>query len=345
LQIELNKLFGLYGYLTFEELCFIQEIEINAQFSIRLPTGVDVLYSLVYLPITRQGTPPGDAYVIDGKWPLGATHNYPGIPNKVPSLCMKMSPVGLNIDWGALKTMEHSVAQSSVEMKIERLMPDVFEALTRFYEAYRHAKYEVDSEIGRDLTQAIDATRRMPDWEFRSGLCYQITDGPNVFAGWFTGGKVRGWNDASTQKLRTLIQQHMVEGVDFIKSRLFDAEESLYDGDLPMAVVSAVLALEAALSDFVRAGWRARGVTKSRIDEAKKDISLSAMLNIELIALAPETNKPRAELIGALNHARKVRNDIIHEKKHDVSYQEARESVESVKELVGYLESLPGTAV
>lgn len=54
----------------------------------------------------------------------------------------------------------------------------------------------------------------------------------------------------------------------------------------------------------------------------------------------PDANKPRAELIGALNRARKVRNDIIHEKKRDVSYQEARESVESVKELVAYLKSL-----
>lgn len=341
MQIELNRLLGLHGWLTFEEACFIEEIGINAQFSIRLPSGADVLYSLIYLPITRQGTPPADIYVVNGKWPLGGTHNYSGIPNEVAALCMKISPVELNIDWRALKTMEHSVAQSSVEMKIEQLMPSVFEALTRFYEAYRHAKYEVDSEIGRDLTQAIDATRRMPDWEFRNGLCYQVTDGPNVFAGWVIGGKVRGWNNASTQKLCTLIQQYMSEGVDFAQSRLFDAEESLYDGDLPMAIVSAVLALEAALSEFIRAEWRARGVSGSRIDEAKKDISLSVMLNIELTALAPQTNKPRAELIGALNHARKVRNDVIHEKKRDVSYQEARESVESVKELVAYLRSLP----
>lgn len=340
MQLELNRLFGLHGLLTLDETSLIQEIGMNAQFSIRLRSGADVLYSLIYLPITRQGTPPSDIYVVNGKLPLGGTNSYPGIRNEVPALCMKISPVGLSIDWRALETMEPLVAQSSVAMEIERIMPTVFEALTRFYEAYRHAKHEVDSETGSDLTQAIDATRRMPDWEFRDGLCYQVADGPNVFAGWVIGGKVRGWNDASTQKLCHLIQQYMTRGVDFAQSRLFDAEESLYDGDLPMAIVNAVLALETALSEFVMSGWRARGVSGSRIDESKRDISLAVMINIELTALAPQTNKPRAELIGALNRARKVRNAVVHENKRDVHYNEARESVESVKELLAYLRDL-----
>jgi hypothetical protein len=339
LQLELNKLFGLSGSLTLDQLSYVMEVGIDAQFSLRLPTGIDVLYSFIYIPITKHGTPPADGYMVNAKWPLGSTRSYSTISDRVAALHIELSPVNLNIDWNALKS-NNPRAQSDVDMEVERFMPDVFEALTRFCEAYRHAKYEVDSENGRDLPQAIDATRRMTDWEFRTGLCYQITDGPNEIARWAFGGKTRGWDPANTPKLRTLMQQHMSEGVDFVKSRLFDAEESLYDGNLPMAVVNAVIALEAALSDFVQDQWKNRGVSKSRIEEAEKDISLSLMLNIELTALTPETNKPQAELLGKLNHARRLRNDIIHNMKQAVSYKEARESIESLKQLLSYLKSL-----
>lgn len=343
MQIELNKLFGLSGRLTFQEFGTIAEIGIDARFSVQLPSGIDVLYSLIYIPITRHGTPPADVYMVNSKWPLGATHNYPEIADRVAALRIEMSPVELDIDWNALRshnTADRLRAQADVDIEVERLIPDILQALTRFYEAYRHAKYEVDSEIGRDLTQAIDATRRMPDWEFRTGLCYRVTDGPKEAVGWVLAGKNRGWNQASTQRLRTLIQQYMSEEVDFVKSRLFDAEEALYNGDLPMAVVDTVIAIEAALSDFVQAQWRKRGVSKSRIDEAERDVRLSLMLNIELTALAPEDNKPPAELIGALNNARQLRNKIIHEKKRDVSHGQAKESVESVRKLLAYLRSL-----
>lgn len=343
MDVEFNKLFGLSGILTLEEHGTIQEIGKTAQFSIPLRSGIDAIFSFADIPITKHGTPPSEIYMVNAKWPLGNTERYTNMPDHLPALRIKIPSVELDINWNALSSLDsgdRQQAKENADKAVERLMPDILHALTRFYEAYRHAKHEVDSEIGRDLTQAIDATRRMPDWEFRMGLCYLLTDGPNEVVGWLPSGKSRAWSLDSTKKLRTLMQHRLSEGVDFAKSRLFDAEEALYDGDLPMAVVNAVIALEAALSDFVRLQWGNRGVSKSRIDEAEKDISLSLMLNIELMSLSPETNKPQAELIGRLNSARRLRNDIIHNKKRDVSYEEAKESVESVRQLLSYLGSL-----
>jgi len=342
-HLELNKLFSLSGTLTIEEFGTIAEIGIGGQFSVPLSSGTDAIFSLVHVPITKHGTPPRDVYMVNAKWPLGTTSNYPNIPDHVPALRIEMPSVELNIDWKGLSAHasgDRQRAEHDAATAVERLIPDVLHVLTRFYEAYRHAKCELDSEIGSNLTQAIDATRRMPDWEFRMGLCYRVVDGSNEIAKWLPAGKSRAWSWDSANKLRSLLQRYLSKGADFVKSRLFDAEEALYDGDLPMAVVNAVIALEAALSDFVRYQWRNRGVSKSRIDEAEKDISLSLMLNIELMSLSPETNKPQAELLGRLNSARRLRNGIVHNKKRDVSYEEAKESVESVRQLLSYLGSL-----
>lgn len=343
MYLELNKVFGLSGTLTLEEFGAILDIGIGDQFSVPLRSGIDALFSFVHIPITKHGTPPSDICMVNAKWLLGATHNYPNISEHVPALRIEMSPIKLDIDWNSLSSHnseDRQRAQQDADIAVERLIPDVLHALTRFYEAYRHAKYEVASDIGGDLTQAIDATRRMPDWEFRMGLCYRVADGPNEVARWLPAVKSRTLF-SNTERLRTLMQCYLSEGIDFIKSRLFDAEEALYDGDLPMAVVNAVIGLEAALSDFVRDQWRNQGVSKSRIEEVEKDISLSLMLNIELTALAPEINKPQADLVGKLNHARRLRNNIVHNKKRDVSYEEAKESVESVRQLLSYLRSLP----
>ena len=343
MRVELNKLFGLSGRISFEELGITQEIEKGVSFSISLRPGFDVIFSVVDIPITKRGTPPEDIYVVNAKLPLGKTDHFPDMLKQLPALRIEIPSVNLGIDWNALSSLDsgdRQQAEQDANTAVERLIPDVLNALTRFYEAYRHAKYEVDSEIGRNLTQAIDATRRMPDWEFRMGLYYRVVDGSNEITSWLSAEKSRAWSLESKKRLRSLMQRHLSEGIDFAKSRLFDAEQALYDGDLPMAVVNAVIAFEAALSDFVRDQWRKQGVSKSRVDEADKDISLSLLLNIELMSLSPGNNKPQGELIGRLNTARRLRNDIVHNKKRDVSYKEAKESVESTRQLLSYLGSL-----
>ncbi len=141
-------------------------------------------------------------------------------------------------------------------------------------------------------------------------------------------------------RLRVSIQSCLKDGVDFYRSRLFDAEQALYDGDFALAVVIAAIALEARLSDFVNSEWRRRGVSKNRLDQVDKEIKLSLMVNVELTALAPDANKPSAELVGALDRTRRIRNGIIHDRKTAVAYSNAKESVESVKQLFEYLKDI-----
>lgn len=98
------------------------------------------------------------------------------------------------------------------------------------------------------------------------------------------------------------------------------------------AVLEAIIALEMGVSKFVRTKWKQVGVSNNAVDRAKRDVTLSMMLNIELMALANPTRKPSAELIGRLNQGRQLRNDIVHEGKTSVSEAEAGSCVSSVKE-------------
>jgi hypothetical protein len=98
------------------------------------------------------------------------------------------------------------------------------------------------------------------------------------------------------------------------------------------AVLEVIIALEMAVSKFVRTRWKQQGVSNNAIERAKRDVTLSVMLNIELMALADPASKPSGELIGRLNMARQLRNNIVHEGKTCVSEAEAAGCLASVKE-------------
>jgi hypothetical protein len=98
------------------------------------------------------------------------------------------------------------------------------------------------------------------------------------------------------------------------------------------AVLECIIALEMALSEFVRIKWEQRGVSKTAISNAKRDITLSMMTNIELMSLSDEARKPSPELIGKLNKARTLRNEIIHGGKTAVTESQANECLSSVKQ-------------
>jgi hypothetical protein len=98
------------------------------------------------------------------------------------------------------------------------------------------------------------------------------------------------------------------------------------------AVLEAIIALEMAISRFVRTKWREHGVSNNAIDAAKRDVTLSMMINIELMSLAELRNKPSSELIGRLNRARQLRNEIVHEARVAVSELEAGACLAAVKE-------------
>jgi hypothetical protein len=61
------------------------------------------------------------------------------------------------------------------------------------------------------------------------------------------------------------------------------------------------------------------------------------MLNIELMAVADPARKPSGALIGRLNAARQLRNNIVHEGKTRVSEAEAADCLASVKEALLFM--------
>jgi hypothetical protein len=98
------------------------------------------------------------------------------------------------------------------------------------------------------------------------------------------------------------------------------------------AVLQAIIAPEMALSKYVRMKWHEHGVPNNAIDRAKRDVTLSMMTNIELMALSDPGRRPPIELLAKLDRARKLRNQIGHEGKTDVSDGEASDCLTSVKE-------------
>lgn len=55
MQLELNKIIGLDGRLTFDEVGLFQEIGFDTKFTTTLYSGEDILFSFIQIPIVKHG--------------------------------------------------------------------------------------------------------------------------------------------------------------------------------------------------------------------------------------------------------------------------------------------------
>jgi hypothetical protein len=239
MRVQLNKIFGSPELLTFDEFNFAMDIGIGTTFTVPMQSVSQASLELIEIPVDTRGIPPGAQYVIDGKWILGNTDRFSQIIDHVVALRIEIDGVDFGVDLQELPSASHDGTHPQLQSPFDTLMPKVLTTLFTFYESYRHAKYDVDSEAGRDPTQAIDATRRMPPWAFRTALLYLVTDEQHEVYGSLAEGKTRAWSDSTLQQLRGSIEQYLSSGVDFVRTRAFDAEQSFYDGDWDMAVVNS----------------------------------------------------------------------------------------------------------
>ncbi len=101
--------------------------------------------------------------------------------------------------------------------------------------------------------------------------------------------------------------------IDPVMETMGAAKSSLDSGLLNHALLMMVIAAEMATSRYVKQKLLERGVSKSKWDESKTDVTYSQMLNLHLFALAPASLKPHRSLVGEMNKARTLRNKLMHE--------------------------------
>ena len=97
-------------------------------------------------------------------------------------------------------------------------------------------------------------------------------------------------------------------------SRLLNSGKSYIEaGLLEFALLQIIIAAEIATTRFIDKMLQAAGVSKSKLNDYRADLTFSQKLNIYLFALCPPGMKPQRQLIGSIDRGRKLRNDVMHE--------------------------------
>ncbi len=128
--------------------------------------------------------------------------------------------------------------------------------------------------------------------------------------------------------------------VDDIESILHSAQTFLDGGVTEYVLLLSVIAAEVATQRYVHNRLQASGVSKGKLEESEKDLTYSMMLNLVLVALAPENRKPDKDLLGKMNRARSLRNAYMHNGALPNDSKEIVNLFENTKSFVKYLRHL-----
>jgi hypothetical protein len=115
---------------------------------------------------------------------------------------------------------------------------------------------------------------------------------------------------------------------------LDEAKSSFEDGEYEFAFLQAVIASEISTARAIRAECEKRGVSKNKLHDNRKEMTYSWALNIGLPLCFPPDVRPRAELISAMNSARSMRNDLMHEGIFSISRLQLGQLLDDTREYI-----------
>lgn len=343
MRVELWKMFGLGGRLDWYEHNLMQSFTPGTTFQVPRTDRTDATVGFVNVPVTKTVVYEHEFYLLDDLCTVSDSDaERLKLRDKLFALRIEIPDSSLKYDLSTISDSpihsEDAPGKQAIAARVAEVASgDALEVLSLFCEAYRRAKYQVDSDRGRDLVQSVDLTRRMAAWEFRRGTCFRVSDGSRTISYWLPESKFSVWSGEDNRRLYSDIQTWLRKGTEVAQVSLHDARQALYDGEYSSAVLNSVIAVEAALFPFVISRWKAMGIPKARVDKVKREIGLSQWINVQLTAVTPPNNKPRPDLIGALDRARKLRNDIVHEGRRSVEFGQAQEAVKATERLFAYL--------
>ncbi len=127
---------------------------------------------------------------------------------------------------------------------------------------------------------------------------------------------------------------------DSVNLMLVEAKNSYKSGLLRAALLQIVVATEMSVARFIHEEYLNAGVSQTKWNEAKKDLSYSQMLNLHLFALAPPDFRPDQEILGQLNLARRLRNEFMHEGKFELDGIRLGEIFQASEKFLSYIAEL-----
>ncbi len=119
------------------------------------------------------------------------------------------------------------------------------------------------------------------------------------------------------------------------------ARAFLHHGMTEQSILSMAVAAEAFLSERYLSFLAARGASKTKIGQAKKDITFSQLLNLHTFAMLDPARWPDfSEVVGRVDTLRDWRNQVAHEGrlKRKLSLKEVEGAFEAVERLIGYFD-------
>jgi len=125
--------------------------------------------------------------------------------------------------------------------------------------------------------------------------------------------------------------------VDPALAFLHSAKGFLHGGLPSYALLQLVIAVEIATTRYVHAKLLSKGVSKSKLADYERDITLAQMLNVYLVALTPKAKRPSGALLGMMNRGRELRNEFMHHGELSASKQEIGRLLEAAREYIGIL--------
>ena len=148
------------------------------------------------------------------------------------------------------------------------------------------------------------------------------------------------------KNIETRFRAHLAgEAVIEDVARLLRSAKSYIEGGvLHLALLQLAIAAEVATTRYIHDEYIKRGVSKGKLDARKAEITFSIMLNIELMALAPDDQKPDIDLVGQVDRVRRLRNDLMHSGTFSASTDDLRSLYESVRRYVQYIECVTSPA-
>ncbi|WP_425614443.1 hypothetical protein NA78x_004311 [Anatilimnocola sp. NA78] len=123
-----------------------------------------------------------------------------------------------------------------------------------------------------------------------------------------------------------------------------EAYSSWEYGEYEFAFLQVVIAAEMATARAVRAECIQRGVSKTKLDHNRKEMTYSWALNIGLPLCISHGALPEKRLIDAMNAARSKRNDLMHEGIFQLTREALGQLISDTKEFVAALPSINDAA-
>jgi len=157
----------------------------------------------------------------------------------------------------------------------------------------------------------------------------------------FGGGPLTSFRPNRSEDEHQRLQSLLTQGIPLTTAFMMDARNYLYYRDSIHALLSAVIALEVAVSGAIRKLALKKGIGADDVKAFIHDVGLSGNIKTTLRLLAPdETQLPADKIFGGCKGAIRVRNAIMHEGRRLVDVSEVKGWVGEIEAMITFCESL-----